>query len=316
MRAVAVREFRAPPEVMTVDVPEPAAGEVAVRMEAAGVNPFDWKIADGVLDGRRPHRFPLVLGVDGAGVVTSVGRSAGRFRVGDRLFGQFLHDPVGIGTYAEVATVPTGIGIAPTPESWSSVEAAAVPTAGMTALAALERAGVGPGGTLAIVGATGGIGTFATALAVAQGVHVLAAVRPEVVDRARGLGAEWVVPLGTDEAVERARALRPNGCDALLDVMDPREAFLRWAGLVRPGGVALSSIYAAPPNAPDGPRARLVNLDLQPSSELLDRLVTRLRSSRVRIPVERTIPLEAAPAALAESRTGRLRGKTVIALGR
>ncbi len=313
---MAVREFRAPPELVAIPPPEPAGGEVAVRIEAAGVNPFDWKIADGILSPRRPHVFPLVLGVDGAGVVTALGRGASRFRVGDRVFGQFLHDPVGIGTYAEASTVPTGIAVAPIPEAWSSVEAAAVPTAGMTALDALERSGVEPGGSLLIVGATGGIGSFATALAVARGIHVLAAVRPEAADRARDLGAEAVVATGTADALDRARAARPNGVDAMLDVVGPRESFVRWSSLVRPGGTALTSVYVAPTTPPGSSGPRFVNLDLQPSAELLDRLVVLLQRTRRRIPVERTIALEGAPSALVESRAGRLRGKTVIALGR
>ncbi len=316
MRAIAVRAFRAPPELLALEPPSPAPGEVAVRMEAAGINPFDWKIADGVLDGHRPHVFPLVLGVDGAGVVSAVGRDVRRFRVGDRVFGQFLHDPVGVGTYAEASAVPESVGVAPIPDRWSSVEAAAVPTAGMTALDALDHAGVGPGGSLAIVGATGGVGSFATALAVAHGVHVLAAVRPDAVDRARGLGAETVVPLGTEDPIAAARAARPNGVDALLDVASPREQFLRWSSLVRPGGFALSTVYVAPSAPSDGTGPRFGNLDLEPTSALLERLAQRLQQARIRIPVERTIALEAAPSVLAEGRAGHLRGKTVIALGR
>ncbi|HYA54300.1 MAG TPA: alcohol dehydrogenase catalytic domain-containing protein, partial [Thermoplasmata archaeon] len=78
MRAIAVQRFRAAPESM--DLPRPVAGpgELLVRVSFAGVNPFDAKIADGILEGHRPHVFPLVLGVDASGVVEGVGGNVDR----------------------------------------------------------------------------------------------------------------------------------------------------------------------------------------------------------------------------------------------
>ena len=78
MRAIAEEEFGGPIALMDLPAPEIGAGEVLIRVRAAGVNPFDWKVADGALEGEREHRFPLILGFDAAGVVEQVG--AERYR--------------------------------------------------------------------------------------------------------------------------------------------------------------------------------------------------------------------------------------------
>ena len=313
MRGVAVRQFRAEPE--TIDLPEPVPGpdELLVRIEFAGMNPFDWKIADGLFEGHRPHVFPLVLGVDACGTVETVGPQAHRFHPGERVAGQFLHDPVGRGTYAERATVPEGIGLIRVPDHLPSDEAASLPTAGMTALAAVESLDLAPGSTLVIAGASGGIGSFATQLAVARGWRVVALARASSESRLRSLGAAEVVD-PTDAQV-RPRGVRrhPEGCEGLLDTMSDRAGFARLATLVRPGGVAVSTTFAADPDSLVASRVRGVNLDLHPNATLMERLVREVVHHSLKVPLERRVTLSEAPAALAELKAGRGRGKTVVA---
>jgi NADPH:quinone reductase len=315
MRAIAVREFGGSPELMDLEAPTPETGEVGIRLLAAGINPFDWKIIDGVLKARRPHRFPLILGVDGAGVVDAVGPASRRFRVGDRICGQFLHDPVGTGTYAERTTVPESIGVAPIPSGMDPTSAAALPTAGMTALHALDTLNVPQGGTLLVVGASGGIGSFVTRLASARGLRVTAVARSGSGPRLRSMGAAEVLDYDPDHLLDRARGLHPSGVDGLLDVMSNATEFARLAQLVRVGGVAASTTFVAAPESPTPEGVTKVNLDLRPSAELMERLMTEVRSRHLAIPVERRIRLEEAPEAVAESRAGRAQGKTVIVLG-
>jgi NADPH:quinone reductase-like Zn-dependent oxidoreductase len=297
---------------MDLPQPSPRKGEVLVRIVAAGVNPLDWKIADGFYDGRRAHVFPLVLGVDGSGTVEAVGTGVVRFRPGDRIFGQFLDDPVGIGTFAEFATVPESIGVSHFPSDFDPVEAAAVPTAGMTALTALDRLELGTGSTLLVVGASGGVGSFATQLAAARGIHVVAAGRAASADRLRLLGAREFVDVSPDGLVDRVRGLHPRGVDGVLDLMSDRSRFARVASLVRPGGRAATTVHAADTEAALTNGALVFNVDLTPSSTLLDRVLQEMMARRLRVPVERRIPLSDAPVALEESRSGRAAGKTVI----
>lgn len=315
MRAVAVRKFRGKPELMDVPRPAPAPGEVLVRMAAAGVNPFDWKIIDGILEGR-PHQFPLVVGIDGSGWVEELGPGVTRFRVGDTIFGQFLHDPVGIGTFAEYATTPESIGVTKFPSELDPISAAALPTAGMTALDALERLDLNSGSSLLLVGASGGVGSIATAIASSRGIRVTAVARAGSSERLRSFGAVKVVDYGADDLGEKVRALHPGGVDAVLDLLSDRPHFARVLTLVRRGGRAASTTFVADPTAAREYGVEAFNVDLHPSYPLLDRLLQEAITRHLSVPVERTLRLEEAPEAIEESRAGRTRGKTVIVISR
>ena len=103
MRAVTVTEYGATPAVAEMPTPEPGPGQVLIRLRAAGMNPMDRVLASGAWK-PMPATFPMVLGVDGAGVVEQLGPGASRFSVGDDLFGQLLIAPLGsAGTYAGLA---------------------------------------------------------------------------------------------------------------------------------------------------------------------------------------------------------------------
>jgi NADPH:quinone reductase len=280
-------------------------------MTAAGINPYDAKIAAGILRGR-PHRFPLILGVDGAGTVELLGPQVRRFRPGDRIFGQFLHDPVGTGTYAEYASVPEQNAVSDIPEGLGDAEAAALPTAGMTALDSLDRLEPAPGSSLLVVGASGGIGSLVVPLAKARGARVIAVARTASADRLRSLGASEVVEPGAPNWMDRVRAVAADGVDAALDLMSDRPGFRAVQTLVRAGGRAASTVYAVDATSPPVGQVRAFNIDLQPSSRLLERMAREVLDNRVKVPIGRTVALESAPEALAEIRAGRGVGKTVI----
>lgn len=314
MRAVAARSFGAAPEVMDLPAPSPGPRELIVRVEAAGMNPYDGKILDGLLR-PRPHTFPLIAGIDAAGQVVATGPEVRRFRPGDRVFGQFLHDPVGTGTYAELAPVPETIGIARVPADLSSREAAALPTAGMTALDSLDRLSVAPGGAIVIVGASGGVGSIATQIASGRGIEVLAVARPRSAERLHRLGADTILDGSDPDWAASLRNRRPDGVDAVLDLMSDAARFAQNLRIVRPGGRAATTTYAAGPDLVPPRGVEVLTIDLQPSAALLERLTQEVRARRLGVPVERTVSLEQAPEVLAEIRSGRGAGKTVIALG-
>jgi len=311
VRAVAIRDFGGTPELMELPEPAPGRGEVEIRLHVAGVNPFDWKIADGILR-KRPHVFPLVLGVDGAGEVARSGDGAARFREGDRICGQFLHDPVGVGTYAEFATVPESIGVARIPQGVGFAAAAAIPTAGMTALDAIDFLAPTPGSSLLIVGASGGVGSYAVQLAAARGARVIGTARGGSPDRLRALGAELVIDPERGDLAELVHSVHPAPVDALLDLGSDRARFAQLTTLVRDGGAAATTVYAADVEelARRGIRGR--NLDLQPRKELLEPLLEMVARGRLAVPISREVPIVEAPLALADSRARGSVGKTVI----
>jgi NADPH:quinone reductase-like Zn-dependent oxidoreductase len=300
------------PELMELPPPTPGPGEVRVRVAAAGVNPIDWKIVDGLYEGQRSHRFPLVLGADGSGWVESRGPGASRFEVGEAIFGQFLHTPVGDGAYAEFAITPEANGVTRVPTELGPQAAAALPTSGMTALDALDRLSLASGNSLLLAGASGGIGSFAVQIARARGLRVIALARPGAESRLRGLGASDVLEYGSPSLGEQLRSLCPSGVDALLDAASRSPEFARLSGFVRKGGRALSTAYAAPPNSPNEDGVLRTNYGLQPTAPLLERVVRTVLDHKIRVPVEHELTLSQVPAALAESRAGRATGKSVV----
>ncbi len=314
MRAIAVAKFRATPEMMDLPRPVPGEGELLVRIGAAGVNPFDWKIAEGKFEGTRPHVFPLILGVDAAGVVEEVGPSVTRFKVGDGVYGSFLHDPVGTGTYCEFATVPETNGIGLTPRGIYTAQAASVPTAGMTARQSLDELGVAKGQTLLILGASGGVGSFATQLAATEGIHTIVGARGANREFLRRLGAIEFFDTSTGHLLEELKYAHPGGVDAILDVMNSGPAFEAHVAALRPGGVVASTIGAADVPALAGRDLRGINIDMHPSAELLDRLSKELASGRLRTAVESQVPLADGLSALEKLRAGEGRGKTILTL--
>lgn len=314
MRAIAVREFGGTPEMLDLPKPAPGPGEILVHLAAAGINPFDWKIVDGMFKGAKPHVFPLVLGVDGAGTVEAVGEGATRFAVDDGVFGHFFHSPVGAGTYAEYVTAPESIAIAVRPRGMYSDQGAAVPLPGMTALNALDELGLAKRQTLLILGAAGGIGSFAVQLASNQGITTLTAARGSQQTYLHKLGASRVYDAMSATFVDDVRAGYPDGVDGLLDLANTGPAFVTNLELVKPGGTVVSPRGAATPEAVAARQLRGVNIDLQPKAEYLDRLSTEFANGRLRVPLERKFAFEEASSAIESSRQGTLRGKAVLTI--
>ncbi|AVZ74197.1 NADP-dependent oxidoreductase [Streptomyces lunaelactis] len=314
MRAVAVKAFRADPELIQLPKPEPGRGEVLVKVEYAALNPFDWRAADGVLEGRVPHVFPLVMGTDFAGRVDVVGPGDNRFRVGDAVFGQAGRPPVGTGTYAEYVTMPQDAAIAFVPDGLPLRTAALLPTAGMSAAQILEAAGVRAGQSLLVVGAAGGVGSYLTQLAAAGGVRVLAAVRGDEQRRMSALGAAVTVDTTAQDLAAAVRDACPDGLDGLVDVVSADAgSFAANAALVRSGGRALTTRSVLDPaRLPAGVEG--VDFHLRASSALLDTLAAAALDGSLKAPVDAELPLEKAPDALAQSRAGGARGKTVFVL--
>ncbi len=316
MRAIAVHETGDIPELMDLPVPRPAPGEIVVRLEAASLNPIDAGIAAGHFEGRMPHVYPLVLGVDGAGRVTEVGAGVRGFEPGDLVLGQFLCAPLGRGTFAEYAVVPElpeGGAWQRVPEGVSAQVAAALPTAGMTALGALDTIGPRPGRSVLIVGATGGVGVFAVQLAAMYGADVIATARSEADAWIRGLGATHTVDYTSGDVPEQVRKTYPDGVDAVFDLtLDPAR-FAENAGLVRDGGTAVSAALVATPELLAAERITVVNFMMRNKPDLLARITAEVASGRITVPIQRTITLDQVPDALASGASGA-RGKTTIHL--
>src|SRR5579863_6541316 len=183
MKAVVVEHLGDSGSLKEIPRPRPAANEILVRVVAAGVNPIDWKASD-----RANRLFPFVLVQDFAGVVSAIGNRVTKYREGERVFGTTDH-----GSYAEYTIVPEDDPTQPLSKISDEVgdaDAAALPTAGITALAALKVLQAAPGMTLLVLGATGGVGMFAVQIARDRGLHVAGTARAANEEFARSLGVE------------------------------------------------------------------------------------------------------------------------------
>jgi len=312
MRAIAVGKLGDAPKLMNVPKPTPGEGEVLVHLGAAGINPIDWKIADGAFGGTMPHVFPLILGVDGAGTVEAVGPGVTRLHVNDGVYGQFLHPPVGIGTYAEYVVAPETLGISIRPRGMYNEQAAAVPTAGMTALQTIDELALPEGQSLLVLSAAGGVGSFAVQLASKRRITTLAASRGPNRDYLIKLGATRFYDSAATSFRDDVRRGYPKGVDALLDLSHRGPEFLQNLSLVRPGGKVASTIGAATEEVLSPLGLIGLNIGLNPKPELLDRLSADFSAGKLRIPLEQKVTMEEVPDALAKGRQGTGRGKTVI----
>ena len=193
MKAVMINEYGDESVLNYTDVarPEPQSDEVLIKIHAAGVNPADWKIRDG-LGEQFGFKFPLIPGGDIAGIVEEVGDEVENFKKGDAVYG--ITVPILSGGYAEYA-VTKADAIAPKPESLNFEEAAAIPIAALTAWQAMfDLANLSSGQRILITGASGGVGSMAVQLAKAKGAYVIGT--------ASGRNEEFVRDLGAAEFVD------------------------------------------------------------------------------------------------------------------
>lgn len=308
MQAMMIDAFGDPSTLEAREVDDPAMGPDAVLVEtrAAGVNPVDWKIISGGLQGAFPHHFPLIPGWDVAGVVRAIGPAVQEFVVGDEVMGYVRKDHVRDGTYAElVAARPRHL--APRPSSVSFAAAAALPLAGLTALQSLRLVGVAAGDTVLVHGAAGGVGLFAVQLAASRGATVIGTASERNHDYLRDLGA---IPVSYgDGLAERVADAAPDGLSAAVDYVGTDEAFAVSARLVA-DPARISSNVDPEAVAEVGGRYCFV----RPQADDLAHLSKLVDSGELRIEVQQTYALTDAAAALEESRDGHVRGKLALTI--
>lgn len=312
MRAVVITGFGAEPELADLPDPEPGPGEVLVRVRAAGMNPFDWKVAEGALRGSVEHAFPLVMGSDGAGVVERVGADVDTFGPGDRIYGQFMKIALGRGSYAELTVAPADGKLAIIPDGLSFEVAAALPTASVTAYQAIAEAGLGPGRTILVNGASGGVGQSAVQFAAATGARVVATGPADLADHLRDLGAADVVDFTRGPTAEQVASAHPDGVDALLDLVSIAGQADALVALLRPGGVAISTNGALDVDDLTARGLRGINFYSDANPEALATVADLAAAGQLRITIDEEVALADAPAAIAAARAGQARGKTVI----
>ena len=305
MRAVFQSSFGGRDVMEVGDLPDPLIGPdtITVRVRAAGVNPVDWKIREGYLQGAYPHQLPLVPGWDVAGTVEAVGPAVRELAVGDEVLGYVRKDLVSGGAYAELVSASVRH-LARKPASVSFVAAAGLPLAGLTALQSLDAVGVSDGDVVLVHAGAGGVGHLAVQLAVARGARVIATASERNHDFLRSLGAE---PAAYGEGlVDAVRALVPDGVDAAVDYVGG-DAIGQSAALAKDPARTASNVDPTAVAEVGG-----VYCFVRPDSAQLAALVAMLEDGTLRVEVQQVLPLEDAAEAHRVLEDGHVRGKLVL----
>ena len=323
MKAITYHRYGAPEvlEFQEVDEPVVRDDEVLVRVRAASANPRDWHFMRGLpafmrlqfgLRGPRHHG----LGSDVAGQVEAVGANVTRFRPGDEVYADVV-----TGGFAELVSVPEAF-LAPKPANLTFEQAAAVPLAALTALQGLRDHGrVQPGQKVLIIGASGGVGTFAVQLAKWLGAEVTGVCSTRNVELVRSLGADQVVDytqgdvtrggLRYDLVLQLAGTRSPSD---LRRVLTPTGTLLLSSGesdgrLLGPVDRIIKALLLAP-----FVRQRLAPFLAKRSSDDLRVVKELVEAGTVTPVVDRSYPLSDVPEAIRYLEQGHARGKVVITL--
>jgi len=285
MKAAQVLQFGPPSVIINADLPrpEPAVGQLLVRVKAAGVGNWDALVREGKLPN---EHLPLVLGYELAGIVEAIGAEVSGFRLGDKVYGATNEQLTG--AYAEYA-LPSARMMAQEPKALNFIEAASAPIGTVTAWQMLlDYAHAAAGQTVLIHGAAGNVGSYAVQLAMLSDLHVLATGAAADLDYVRGLGAERVM----DYKKERFEELL-NGVDIVLDTVggETQERSLR---VLKPGGILVSVVSPVPEVAQKcyGVRAAYFYVDV--TTARLNEISRLFDSGKLTTNVGTVLPLEQA----------------------
>jgi NADPH:quinone reductase-like Zn-dependent oxidoreductase len=307
MRAARIHSYGDPTAVKVERAPRPEPGErqVLVRVQAAGVNPLDWMVAEGKARSWIDHPLPLTLGWELSGTVEKSGAGAERFKAGDAVFGMLDLSDNGVWAEYAVADEPD---LASKPGRLDFAHAAAVPIGALTAYTALfDAAGLKAGGTVLIHGAAGGVGSMAVQLAKVRGARVI----------------------GTATGAEHLALLRELGCDQVLDheatrfeeevhgadvVLDPigADTQRRSFGVLKPGGILVSLTEEPSQDLARERGVRATMIGVKPDGARLKEVAAWIDAGKLRPHVAKVLALDRAKEALELSHTRHVAGKIVL----
>ena len=306
MKAIRIQTFNDIPAIEDVPVPDLAPDQVLVRVHAIALNPLDTLVVSGLARHFFDIKLPITLATDFAGTIERVGSAVIQWKAGDRVIA--WADAATSGGLAEFAAIPASACVA-LPPSLSSVEGAAIPTAGITAWHALfSAAGLKSGETVLIHAGAGGVGSFAVQFAKNAGARVIATASADGLALARSLGADEVIDYQTQDFTKLV-----SGVDVVLDLVGG-ETQLRSFEVLRKGGRLVST--AMPPDEAAA-NARGVSATMfyaKPYADRLGELVTAIAGQGVQIVVDRNVPFESFGEAWTRLTSRHARGKIVVHL--
>ncbi len=304
MRAFQVLEPGENWKVGVVEIPDPTVANdtVLVRVDAAALNPIDYKIASGRRGGRE---YPLTLGFDLVGIVEEVGADVTQVRSGDRVMAMAPIEHAG--TVAELVVLREE-NIAIAPAVLDNATAAALPLAALTALEALDIARVRKGQNVLIHAGAGGVGHFAIQLAKMRGATVYAT--------ASAANQELLAELGADHPVDYVKESTEDTAqhaDVVIDTMggDVAKVSLR---AMRSGGAFVTIVGWAQLDQFERDDVSVDGFLVAPRGDKLTELASLVEAGTLRVIVHSVVPFDQAPQALVDLREGHTVGKRVVSI--
>jgi NADPH:quinone reductase-like Zn-dependent oxidoreductase len=313
MKAFGLADENASAAAIEVPTPEPGPGEVRVRVRASSVNGWDVFVMSGHARGSMEHRYPVVGGKDYAGVVDAIGEGVTRFAAGDEVAGICPPEPFlsSRGAFAEFVIVPADAWIEPKPGNLNFERAASVGLAALTALVSVETVHPSEGDVVLVVGATGGVGSYAVQLAARREATVVATGLPEDEEWIRALGADEVVDYAGD-VVAAVREKHPEGVDSLIVAVHVGDEFGPTAELVKDGGRIASTVGGADPDVLAGRKITAANVYGQSDPEAFRTVIRMAADGELTVPITRTFTFDELPEALGLVGERRSRGKFAV----
>ena len=306
MKAVRIHQYGGPEVLFLEEIQRPTPGpdELLIKVRAASVNPFDWKIREGYLKQMLPLPLPVTVGWDVSGTVEATGSGVTHFKRGDEIYARL--DLMKGGAYAEYALANESE-VALKPKSTDHIHAAGIPIAGKTAWQALfDTANLRAGQKVLIHAAAGGVGVFAVQFAKAKGAHVIGT--------ASGKNQAFLRELGVDEAIDYEKTRFEDvirDVDVVLDTIGGEVQERSWK-VLKKGGILVSVV--GPPNAEQAAKygVRAAMFQMHPGSADLVEIARLVDSGRVKTVVDTVLPLADARRAHELSAKGHGRGKIVL----
>jgi len=302
MKAIRIHQYGDASLLKLEEVPRLsiADDQILVRIHNAGVNPIDWKIRQGQMKQVRPATLPMIVGQDFAGEVVELGKAVTQFTVGDRVFG-FAQ-----GTYAEYAAAPAST-VAAIPNSIDFPNAAALPTAGSTALQVVrDVVGATPDKRVLIHGAAGGVGSYASQIARNLGAHVIATATGEDIEYLKSLGVDQVIDYKREHFEDKT-----IGLDAVVDLVGG-ETLSRSYAVVKKGGVLATTVQPIDQSAAKRAGIQAVQVVMKRNAADLAELARLVQNGELKPRVDKSMSLSHAREAQELSQSGKTRGKLIL----
>jgi NADPH:quinone reductase-like Zn-dependent oxidoreductase len=307
MQAAYIKQYGDVENLMVGDVPKPSisSSQVLIKVKAAGVNPVDFHIRNGMLEDSGTHELPLVLGWDAAGIVSEVGQHVTDFKLGDEVY---VYSPLTEqGAHAEYLAVDANV-VADKPASLSFIQSAAVPLAALTALQALTTHGELQKGQLVLIhNASGGVGSFAVQIAKHLGAYVIATGSQAKKGFIMGLGADEFIDYKQDDFEQHV-----SNIDLVFAAVGGNNIVERSLVVIKPNGRLISLLDEIDEKKAQSQNIHYARMIVEPSKIGLNTIADMLESNQLQVTIDSVFSLDDAKKAMIKSESARATGKIVI----